>query len=138
MELRIPFRWFLKPDVLDPYFKDFQPFFTSHGYALVLVDVRGTGASFGTWPYPWTEDSIEDAREIVDWIVAQPWSNGKVGGYGISYLGTTAELLTALEHPAVQGVIPMFIETTWVPVLEFILFVVILLVRPAGLLGGET
>lgn len=108
MELRIPFRWFLKPEILDPYFKDFQPFFTSHGYALVLLDVRGTGASFGTCPHPWPEDSIADAGEIVDWIVAQPWSNGKVGGYGTSYLGTTAELLTVLNHPAVQGVIPMF------------------------------
>jgi putative CocE/NonD family hydrolase len=108
MELRIPFRWFLKPDILDPYFKDFQPFFTSHGYAIVLLDVRGTGASFGTCPHPWPEDSITDAGEVVDWIVAQPWSNGKVGGYGISYLGTTAELLATLDHPAVKGVIPMF------------------------------
>jgi hypothetical protein len=31
MELRAPFRWFLKPEVLDPFFKNFQPFFTSHG-----------------------------------------------------------------------------------------------------------
>lgn len=109
MELRAPFKWFLKPEVLTPPgFRDFQPFFASHGYALVLVDVRGTGASFGTWSHAWPRDSIMDAGEIVDWIVAQPWSNGKVGGYGISYLGTTAELLAVLNHPAVKGVIPMF------------------------------
>jgi putative CocE/NonD family hydrolase len=108
MEMRVPFKWFLRPELLDPDFKDFQPFFTSHGYALVLVDVRGTGASFGTWPHPWTRESIVDAGEIVDWIVAQPWSNGKVGGYGISYVGTTAELLAAPNHPAVKAVIPMF------------------------------
>jgi putative CocE/NonD family hydrolase len=108
MEMRAPFKWFLKPEVLDPHFAGFAPFFTSHGYALVNVDVRGTGASFGAWPYPWEEDSIEDAREIVDWIVAQPWSDGQVGAWGISYLGTTAELLTVLNHPAVKAVIPMF------------------------------
>ena len=108
MELRAPFKWFLTAEALDPYFKDFQPFFTSHGYAVVVVDVRGTGASSGMWPYPWHQDAVEDAREIVDWIVAQPWSNGRVGGHGISYLGTTAELLAALNHPAVAGVIPMF------------------------------
>ena len=108
MEMRAPFKWFLKPEALDPHFRDFQPFFASRGYALVLVDVRGTGASFGTWPHPWPEDSVGDAGEIVDWIVVQPWSNGKVGAHGISYLGTTAELLVALNHPAVKGVIPMF------------------------------
>ena len=107
-ELRAPFKWFLDADSLDPHFRDFRPFFTSHGYALVVVDVRGTGASFGTWPYPWAEESIEDAREIVDWIVSQPWSDGQVGAHGISYVGTTAELLTTLNHPAVKAVIPMF------------------------------
>jgi len=107
-ELRAPFKWFLRPEALNPDYRDFQPFFTSRGYALVSVDVRGTGASFGTWPYPWAADSVEDAREIVDWIVSQPWSNGKVGGMGISYVGTTAELLAALDHPAVKVTVPMF------------------------------
>lgn len=108
MELRAPFKWFLKPEALNPDYRDFQPFFTGRGYALIMVDVRGTGASFGTLPHPWPDDSVEDARVIVDWIVAQPWSNGKVGAHGVSYLGTTAELLVALDHPAVKGVIPMF------------------------------
>ena len=108
MELRAPFSWIFKPWEMNRHFKGFWPFFTSHGYALVLVDVRGTGASFGTLPHPWPEDSVLDAGEIVDWIVAQPWSNGRVGGYGISYVGTTAELLPATGHPAVKAVIPMF------------------------------
>ena len=107
-ELRAPFKWFLRPEKLDPDYRNFQPFFTSHGYALVTVDVRGTGASFGAWPHPWSDESVEDARQIVDWIVAQPWSDGQVGGYGISYLGTTAELLAALDHPALKCTIPMF------------------------------
>ena len=108
MEMQAPLKWFLTPEILNPHFREFQPFFTSHGYALVLVDVRGTGASFGTWPHPWAADSIKDAREIVDWIVAQPWSDGQVGAYGISYLGTTAELVTVLDHPAVKASIAMF------------------------------
>lgn len=107
-ELRTPFKWFLNPDDLNPRFKDFKPYFTSRGYALVYVDVRGTGASFGTWPYPWPPESIDDAHEIVDWIISQPWSNGKVGGFGISYVGTTAELLPVSNHPAVKAVIPQF------------------------------
>ncbi len=46
-------------------------------------------------------------------------------------------LIGGLILGALEGVIPAFIETTWVPVLEFVLFVVILLVKPSGLLGGE-
>jgi predicted acyl esterase len=108
IELRVPFKWFLRAEDLIPELKGFQPFFCSHGYASVNVDVRGTGASFGVWPHAWPEESFEDARQIVDWIVGQPWSDGQVGGYGISYVGTTAELLAALEHPAVKCTIPMF------------------------------
>ena len=87
-----------------------QRFFTGHGYAMVFVDVRGTGASFGTRRHPWSADEIADAGEIVDWIVTQPWSNGQVAGYGTSYSGTTAELLAAVGHPAVKAVIPRFNE----------------------------
>ena len=67
MELRAPFKWFLKFDDLNPRFKDLKPFFCGQGYALVLVDVRGTGASFGSWPYPWHEDTIQDSYEIVEY-----------------------------------------------------------------------
>jgi putative CocE/NonD family hydrolase len=107
-ELRAPFKWFLTPEVLEPDERDLRLFFTSHGYAVVLLDVRGTGASFGAWPHPWPEDSVSDAADVVDWIVSQPWSDGNVGGYGISYVGTTAELLAVPNHPAVKAVIPMF------------------------------
>ncbi len=108
MELRIPFKWFLKVEDLDPHTRGFKPLFTGHGYALVMVDVRGTGASYGSQSHPWPDESIEDAREIVDWIVGQPWSNGRVGAYGISYLGTTAELTGLIHHPAVKAIVPQF------------------------------
>ena len=85
-------------------------FFTSHGYAFVRADERGTGASFGTWPNMWPRAAIADYRETVDWIVAQPWSNGSVGSTGVSYTGTTAQLLAATNHPAVKAVAPKFIE----------------------------
>ena len=47
-------------------------------------------------------------------------------------------LIGGLILGALEGIIPAFMETTWVPVLEFVLFVIILLVRPTGLLGSET
>ncbi|MFN8284112.1 MAG: CocE/NonD family hydrolase [Chitinophagales bacterium] len=81
-------------------------FFTSYGYAVVVVDVRGTGASFGTRHMEFSPEEVEDGREIVDWIIAQNWSNKKVGSTGISYLGTTAEMLLVNQHPNVRACIP--------------------------------
>ncbi len=80
----------------------------SHGYAYVIVDARGSGASFGARPYELAKDEIRDYGEIVDWIAEQPWSNGRVGAFGVSYDGDTAELLLANRHPAVKAVAPLF------------------------------
>ena len=80
---------------------------TGAGYALVLVDVRGSGASFGTWPSPWSRAEIADLGQVVDWIVRQPWSNGRVGAYGASYEGNTAEMLASVGRRAVKAVVPI-------------------------------
>ncbi|MCY3706059.1 MAG: CocE/NonD family hydrolase [Gammaproteobacteria bacterium] len=78
------------------------------GYALVLIDARGSGASFGIRRFELAEDEVRDYGEVVDWIVAQPWSNGRVGAYGVSYAGNTAEMLAVNRHPAVRAVAPLF------------------------------
>jgi putative CocE/NonD family hydrolase len=80
--------------------------FIKHGYVVVKVDARGSGASFGTRPVEYGPEEVRDGYDVVDWVVKQPWSNGSVGAYGTSYTGTTAELLTAVNHPAVKAVIP--------------------------------
>ena len=80
--------------------------FPQHGFAFVAMDERGTGASFGKVRYG--KATIGDMREVVDWIVRQPWSNGRVGATGTSYDGTTAELLAACGHPAVRAVAPLY------------------------------
>ena len=61
--------------------------FNRAGFALVVVDARGTGASFGTRTGELSEREIADYGELIDWIAAQPWSNGRVGVYGGSYEG---------------------------------------------------
>jgi len=90
---------------------EFVGFFTSNGYAVVIMDVRGTGASFGTWPMAYTlQEALDSGRDVVQWIVEQPWSNGKVGAQGISYPGNAAAMLPIANHPAVKAVVPRFIE----------------------------
>ena len=82
--------------------------FLAAGYAWVDVDVRGTGASTGTWASPWFQDEIADGAEVIDWIVRQPWSNGRVGSLGISYDGTCADMLASMKHPALVAIAPIF------------------------------
>jgi len=78
------------------------------GFALIRLDARGTGASFGTWARAWDDQQRDDLVDVLDWVVAQPWSDGTVGGYGTSYDGSTAHLLAATGHPAVRAVVPRF------------------------------
>ncbi|MCA9472554.1 MAG: CocE/NonD family hydrolase [Nitrospirales bacterium] len=82
--------------------------FLQNGYAWIDVDVRGSGASFGSRPYAYSPREILDGKEIVDWIVRQPWSSERVGALGISYAGATAEMLLVNQHPAVKAVAPLF------------------------------
>jgi putative CocE/NonD family hydrolase len=78
------------------------------GYAYVVVDARGTGASFGVCTASWSREEVRDYGEVVNWIAAQPWSSGRVGTFGISYAANTAELTAVSNPPALKAVVPRF------------------------------
>ena len=78
--------------------------FVEHGYVVVNVDVRGSGASFGSRTHPWSGSEIQDGYEILEWIARQEWSSGFVGSTGFSYSGTTAEFLAGTGHPSLKAV----------------------------------
>ncbi len=107
MKVRRPLRNPKIQSELDQHF-DNRNFFVNHGYAWVDVCVRGSGASGGKRISPWSQDEIEDSREIIDWIISQSWSDGNVGARGISYDGTAAECLITLSHPALKAIAPRF------------------------------
>ncbi|CAH2399522.1 CocE/NonD family hydrolase [Mesorhizobium escarrei] len=92
----------VKGDPTNPFAELFVP----HGYAVVVGDVRGTGASFGVWRHHYSRAEILDFSDVLDWIVAQPWSTGGVVGYGHSYVGTTAAFMAERNHPALRGTMP--------------------------------
>jgi len=93
--------------------------FNGAGYALVLVDARGTGASFGSRAYEMTADEVKDYGQIADWIVTQPWSNQKVGAFGVSYEGNTAEMLVVNQRPFVKAVAPLFNDFNYIDHLAY-------------------
>jgi len=102
----VRFRALVRPILDRP--SDLAQRFLESGYAWLDVDVRGSGASGGVQASLWSDDEVRDGSEIVDWIVRQPWSSGRVGALGDSYDGTAAELLLANLNPAVRAVAPRF------------------------------
>jgi putative CocE/NonD family hydrolase len=91
-----------------PNIAKYRDAFVPRGYALVVVDVRGTGASFGTRDIFRSPKERDDAYQIAEWIVAQKWSNGSIGATGISYLGAASDFLASTSHPAVKAIAPLF------------------------------
>jgi putative CocE/NonD family hydrolase len=104
MRLRIPFRWLFRRI---PMIDKLVHLVCDRGFAIVFVDDRGTGASFGTKDYPFAPAEVEDTGDIIGWIVQQPWCDGNVATFGSSYTGTMSELSASREHPALKGVFAM-------------------------------
>ncbi len=78
------------------------------GYATIFMDGRGSGASFGVRGSDLFAGFTNYACDVVDWIVAQPWSNGKVGSTGVSAVGLASYWLALGQHPAVKAIAPRF------------------------------
>ena len=75
------------------------------GYVAIIQDVRGRYTSEGEW-YPFQFES-QDGYDTVEWAAALPYSNGKVGMWGGSYVGAT-QMLAAIAHPPhLAGICPV-------------------------------
>lgn len=77
---------------------------TQNGYAFVYQVARGRYDSEGDW-YPYFQE-IPDGEDTLDWISQQPWSNGRVGMLGTSYLASVQWLAALSSHPALQAIAP--------------------------------
>jgi predicted acyl esterase len=64
-------------------------YFTRRGDVTIIATVRGTGRSGGTWQRAfWSQDG-RDAHDVIEWLAAQPFCDGRVGQFGESYGGQT-------------------------------------------------
>lgn len=91
----IPYR---KRDLVRARDERNHPFFASHGYVCLRVDMRGSGDSEGVMRDMYGDDELADARHVIEWIAAQDWCNGRVGMFGTSW-GGTASLQAAVDAP---------------------------------------
>jgi len=80
-------------------------FYVEHGYAHLWVDVPGSGRSEGTWD-PVSRNEGEALHDVVEWIAAQHWSNGKVGGIGQSYFAWSQWNVARTLPPHLTTIVP--------------------------------
>ena len=80
-------------------------YFAPRGYAVVMVDLRGTGRSQGCLDHLGDKDA-DDLKRIVDWAASQPWSNGRVGMTGHSYVGSTPSVAAAQNPAGLKTIVP--------------------------------
>ncbi len=92
------------PDYESDYLDNINVF-TSNGYAIAFVDMRGTGSSTG-YSGAFDDMFIKDAEEILAWIAGQSWSNKKIGMMGQSYLGWSQFAAASTKSPYLKCIMP--------------------------------
>jgi putative CocE/NonD family hydrolase len=80
-------------------------YYAQHGYVFVAQDTRGRYKSDGIWH--WMTDDGPDGVDCAKWIAEQPWSGGKIGMIGTSYVGGTQHALAMEGSPYLKTVIPV-------------------------------
>jgi putative CocE/NonD family hydrolase len=75
-------------------------------FVVIVGDARGSGASGGHRETEFSREEISDLGELVNWAARQPWSDGRIGTFGGSYEGATAELTAVTNPPALKAVAP--------------------------------
>lgn len=78
-----------------------------HGYAIAVLDVIGTGASFGPPGGVRYWEQGEQIARVIDWIAEQPWCNGRVGMFGASWLGMNCLVTAAARPEALAAIFPI-------------------------------
>jgi hypothetical protein len=79
-------------------------YLAAHGYVVIQQDTRGRFASEGEF-YPFRHE-MNDGYDTVEWAAALPYSDGRVGMYGGSYVGATQMLAAASNPPHLVGIFP--------------------------------
>ncbi len=81
-------------------------YFARRGFVGAAVDIRGFGASGGVQPdREYSAQEQADGEQVIAWLARQPWSNGKVGMFGISWGGFNSIQLAMRNPPALKAII---------------------------------
>ena len=85
-------------------------FFARRGYIHAVFNVRGSGSSEGFYQLMGPVET-RDICDLIDWLAAQPWSNGVVGMFGVSYFARLAKAVAALGPKPLKAIFAPFAGT---------------------------
>lgn len=80
-------------------------YFAGHGYAVVRVDMRGSGESDGLLKDEYLQQEQDDALEVIEWIAQQDWCDGNIGMMGKSWGGFNSLQVAARRPSALKAII---------------------------------
>jgi putative CocE/NonD family hydrolase len=104
--LRVRYWFAPRGNLMDPLFrKKWLGDMLKHGYAVVVVERPGTGASFGKLN-PSFEAVAKEVNEILNWIARQKWCDGNIGMYGESWQGATQLAAASTGNPHLKAIFP--------------------------------
>lgn len=84
-----------------------HPLLASHGYAVVRLDLRGSGDSEGVLLGEYLPQEQQDGYDAIAWIAAQPWCDGNVGVIGVSWGGFNGLQIASMQPPALKAIISL-------------------------------
>lgn len=73
-------------------------FYARRGYVHVLVNIRGTGKSEGKYTFIGPQE-LQDGYDVIEWIAAQPWCDGQVAMFGVSYFAWIQQYVASTNPP---------------------------------------
>ena len=85
-------------------------FFVRRGYVHVIANIRGSGKSEGNYPFLAAPEA-QDGCELIEWIARQPWCDGNVGMFGVSYFGRIQHFVASLRPPHLKCIFAPWAST---------------------------
>lgn len=87
-------------------------YFVRRGYVHAYFNLRGTGYSEGYFQYN-NPQEIEDVAELIAWLADQPWSDGNVGIFGVSYFAKIAKAVASYGAPDLRAIFAPHSANDW-------------------------
>jgi predicted acyl esterase len=100
----LPYR---KDDVTDSYRSTYERY-VGAGFAVLRLDLRGTGSSSGIAGDEYPDIERSDLRTAIEWLATQPWSSGRVGMFGTSYSGFNSLQMAVEGVPQLGAIVAMY------------------------------
>ena len=95
-------------DLTATYASEYERLCEEGGFVVCRLDIRGTGSSSGLATDEYTVEELDDICQVIAWLAAQGWSNGRVGMYGTSWSGFNSLQVACLRPPALGAIAPIY------------------------------